>query len=70
MDKVQQALRDRYAHLPPLVFVRSMEKAATNGQLFDLLHGFPPQYPAVWDEGEKRWVHTPDLLQAPKKKEE
>jgi hypothetical protein len=63
MDEVQEALKERYSHLHPLLFQRCLEKAKTNGELFDLLESVPQDYPIVWDERKRIWVHTEDLLQ-------
>ena len=63
MDEVQEALRERYSHLHPLLFQRCLEKAKTNGELFDLLESVPKEFPIVWDDDERIWVHTEDLLQ-------
>lgn len=63
MDNVQIALRKRYAHIHPLMFHRCLEKANTNGELFDLLEEMPVECPIVWDTSEKKWKHTTDLLQ-------
>lgn len=63
MDEVQEALKIRYAHLHPLIFQRSLEKAASNGELFDILESVPEAYPVLWDDGRRRWVHTDDLVQ-------
>jgi len=63
MDDVQKALKKRYAHLHPLIFHRSLEKCATNGELFDILDSIPEGYPLVWDENNRRWHKIQDLLQ-------
>lgn len=64
MDKeVREALRGRYPHLHPLIFLRSAEKAHSNGELFDILEGFPKEYPVIWDDEKRVWCHTSDLLQ-------
>ena len=63
MDKVQKSLKERYSHLHPLVFKRSLEKAKTNGELFDILESFPKDYPIIWSEDDRIWKHTTDLLQ-------
>lgn len=63
MDEVQKALKERYSHLHPLLFQRSLEKARSNGELFDLLEGMPKEYPIVWDDKDRVWKHTADLLQ-------
>jgi hypothetical protein len=64
MDEVQLGLKARYAHIHPLIFQRSLEKAKTNGELFDILEGIPKKYPIVWDENNRCWKNTDDLLQA------
>ena len=62
MDDVQKALRDKFSEIHPLVFHRCMEKARTNGELFDLLDGMPSP-PFMWDEKTRAWVHVNDVLQ-------
>lgn len=47
-----------------------MERATTNGKLFDLLEGVPAEYPIIWDDKEKVWKKTDNLLQALIKGEE
>lgn len=70
MDKVQQALKARYPGLHPLQFHRSLEKAKSNGELFDLLDGMPKEFPIIWDDEKREWVHTTDILQGvPEKKD-
>ena len=64
MDDVQKALKDRYSHIHPLIFQRSLEKAESNGELFDILETVPDDFPVVWDDVQKRWVVTDDLLQS------
>jgi len=63
MNEVQEALRKRYSEIHPLIFQRSMEKAESDGELFDILESFPG-YPAIWDENNRRWIKTEDLLQS------
>lgn len=63
MDEVERSLRKRYSHIHPLIYQRSKEKARTNGELFDILDTVPDSMPVVWDEQERRWVVTEDLLQ-------
>jgi hypothetical protein len=62
MDEIQKALKERYSDTHPLLFHRSLERAKTNGELFDLLDGMPDP-PVVWDEDNREWKHTVDLLQ-------
>lgn len=61
MDKTQQALRERYKDMHPLLFQRSLEKS-TNGNLFDILEGVP-EFPIIWDENTRSWLTT-DLVQS------
>lgn len=67
---MQKALQERYSHLHPLIFQRTLEKVATNGEIFDILEGYPKEYPVVWDNPRKRWVHTKNLLQTLNTKKE
>lgn len=59
-----QALKKRYPDIHPLMFHRSVEKAKTPGELFDILDLFDNQYPVIWDEHSRRWVHTTDIFQS------
>ena len=52
-------LKDRYSHLPPLLVHRSVERAGSNGELFDILDTVPA-YPVVWDDDSRRWVTAAD----------
>lgn len=63
MDKVLLALKERYKDMHPLLFSRSVEKSITNGELFDLLDGMPKKYPIIWDNRNRIWSHTSDLIQ-------
>jgi hypothetical protein len=63
MNDIQRALKSRYSHIHPLLFQRSLEKAKTDGQLFDILETMPKEYPIVWDDDNYCWKHTKDLLQ-------
>lgn len=58
----KEAFKARYASLHPLMILRSEEKSKTLGELFDILELVPTQYPLIWDDEVKRWVHTEDLL--------
>lgn len=62
MDAIQLSLKERFKYIPEILFYRSLERAKTNGELFDILDSFPTQYPVVWDDHQRRWVHTEDLL--------
>ena len=64
MDDVQNALKERYSNLHPLIFQRSLEKAENNAELFDILETVPEKYPIVWDDEKREWVFTGNLLQS------
>jgi hypothetical protein len=58
-NKVVDELRRRY-DIHPLLFQRSVEYAATPGELFDILESIP-EYPIVWDVDDRRWKQVDDL---------
>lgn len=63
MNQVLKSLRERYAHIHPLMFQRSLEKSKSNGDLFDILEGIPKEFPIIWDDEENCWQKTDNLLQ-------
>lgn len=54
-------LKEKYSHLHPLMFHRSMERAKTQGDLFDILDT-APSLPAVWCHRSSRWVQVDDVF--------
>ena len=70
MNEVQKALKDRYKDLHPLLFNRSVEKSKTDVELFFFLEGMPKEYPIIWDDEQKSWIKTDNLLQALTKKKD
>ena len=62
-DEATQKLKDRYPHIHPLIFHRTVEKARNSVELFDILEGFTNQYPLIWDNDLYNWVITDDPLQ-------
>ncbi len=67
MNEVQKALKKRYYFIHPLIFHRSLERAKTDGELFDILETIPEEMPIIWNDDTKRWINTEDLLQGFKK---
>lgn len=65
-SEIVDSLRKRYADIHPLIFRRSVQKANTAVELFDILDSFPHQYAVVWNEHNRRWEQTKDLVQAEK----
>lgn len=57
-----EKLRERYSGIHPLLFHRSLEKARTNGELFDILDTVPNEYPLIWSEKDYRWIISHDLF--------
>ena len=60
------ALRKKYDAIYPLIFQRSLEKARSLSELFDILDLCPTEYPLVWNERDRCWSVTKDLLQVAK----
>jgi hypothetical protein len=56
-----EKLRDRYSHVHLLLFSRSVERAKSNGELFDILETIPEKYPICWCEENRIWVSQEDL---------
>lgn len=61
-DKVINGLRQRYNEVHPLVFLRSIERAKSPGDAFDILESIP-EPPFHWDAEKHCWVNTEDLMQ-------
>jgi len=62
-DSIVDKLRDRYFAIHPMIFHRSVERARSDGDLFDILDSFPEKYPVVWCELTYRWVVVDDICQ-------
>ena len=60
-EKLISKLKERY-DVHPLIFHRSVERAKTAGDLFDILDTIPNKFPLIWNEKERRWLNT-DLYQ-------
>lgn len=58
---VIKQLRDKYCDIHPLMFHRSLQKATSNGDLFDILSTIPEKYPVRWNPFERRWVNVPEV---------
>lgn len=56
IDKTMlDGFRSRYAHIHSLIFWRSIEKARTLGDLFDILEDVPASTPVVWSDEAHGW---------------
>lgn len=60
-DEVILAMRKRYIFLHSLLFLRSVEKARSRSELFDILDTVPAQFPLTWNDDLRRWI-TVDLF--------
>ena len=63
-DDVVDKMREKYGHVHPLIFLRSLERAKDAGELFDILESLPGDLPVLWDDKTRRWVTTDDLTQS------
>lgn len=59
------SLQQRYKDLSPLVFQRSVERAKTKVELFEILEDIP-DFPFSWSEKKRKWVREKDLFQVKK----
>ena len=59
-ENVVSELRKRYKDVPAIVFSRSVFRASTAGELFDILESIPDT-PYCWDETKRRWSRTNDI---------
>jgi hypothetical protein len=62
-------LRRRYPDLHPLLFQRTVERANSAGEVFDLLESLP-NFPLVWDYDKREWVTATDLWLEPEDEKE
>jgi len=58
-------LRRRYSTMHPLMFQRTIERANSAGEAFDMLESIPPTFPIIWDEQKRQWVSLTDMWLEP-----
>lgn len=63
-ESVVEDLRTRYNHVHPLLFARSVTRAKSEGELFDILCSMPEAFPVIWSDEHRRWVKTNDICQS------
>lgn len=56
LTNIQKALQNRYPHIHPLIFKRTIEKASSDGEIFDILETFPKMMPVSWCEEKRCWI--------------
>lgn len=58
-DKLS-ALKIRYSKVHPLMFHRSVERARSFADLFEILEGIPARFPVIWDDSKRMWIKETD----------
>ena len=61
-DASFENFRSKYAHVHPLVFHRSAEKASSFLNLFEILESIPEEPPFSWDESRRSWARDEDVM--------
>lgn len=51
------ALQNKYLHIHPVLFLRSVERAQNEIEL-DLILDSMPNLPVIWNETDRRWTRT------------
>ena len=54
--------RSKYASVHPLVFHRSLEKANSYLDLFEILESLPKKPPFSWSEEKRAWIPDSDVM--------
>jgi len=67
-DSCVEAFKKRYSALHPLVFQRSVERAKSASDLFEILEGMPSKFPISWDDIKHMWVNDSDVIAQKKMK--
>ena len=60
-DEIVLKMKERYVHLPPIIWQRSVERAKDEAELFDILETIPKIYPLVWENSTRRWITGPSV---------
>jgi len=63
-DKELSNFRSKYSHVHPLVFHRSLEKATSALDFFEILESLPSGYPFSWNDETRSWVVDYDVMGA------
>lgn len=63
LDEASMAnFRAKYPSVHPLVFQRSVERASSLMDLFEILEGVPARPPYSWDDSKRSWVRDDDIM--------
>lgn len=60
-DRTLSNFRAKYASVHPLVFQRSLDRANSALELFEILESVPQSAPFSWDEGSRSWRSDEDM---------
>ena len=60
---IVKKMKEKYNGVYPLIFSRSVERAKSPGELYDILETIPLEPPVIWNEFKRRWVNCEDLTQ-------
>jgi len=61
-DQELANFRSKYAAVHPLAFQRSLERASSALELFEMLEGVPSGCPFSWDEKSRSWTKDEDVM--------
>jgi len=61
-DSVLANYRSRYSGVHPLVFQRSLERANSPLELFEILESVPSKLPYSWDDSRRAWLPERDAM--------
>ena len=61
-DPVLRNFKAKYAYVHPLVLHRSVERAKSFLNLFEILESLPKDGPFSWSEGDAAWVRDDDVM--------
>ena len=59
--EVVKKLKARYNHIHPLIFHRSLERAKSPGDLYDILETLPNKLTIIWNPIGRRWTEAEDI---------
>lgn len=66
--KVMDGFRRRYLGMHPLIFQRTIERATSAGEAFDIFEGIPSTFPITWDDHVRKWIAIDDMWLDPGRK--
>lgn len=61
-DHTLANFRKRYSKVHPLVFQRSLDKASSTLELFEILQTVPASPPFSWDASKRAWSRDDDII--------